>query len=46
MRVSFVLLADGEEEGEVCLPPQERKRGRRSKKGKKKIRSVVRLAEV
>ena len=37
---------EGEGEGEVCLPPQERKRGGRSKKVKKKIRNVVRLAEV
>lgn len=31
---------------EVCLPPQERKRGGRSRKAKKKIRNVVRMAEV
>ena len=37
---------EGGGEGEVSLPPQERKRGGRSRKSKKKIRSVVRLAEV
>ena len=49
----FLLTGDGEGGGEgeggeeeVCLPPQERKRGGRSKKAKKKFRSVTRLAEV
>ena len=46
--VSLLPGGEGEEEGreEVCLPPQERKRGGRSKKGKKKVRRVTRLAEV
>ena len=44
------LLTEGGEGGEggreACLPPQERKRGGRSKRAKKRIRSVLRLAEV
>ena len=47
--MSLLTGGEGEEEeegGEVCLPLQERKRGGRSKKGKKKVRRVTRLAEV